>query len=155
KTFNVQIADVDAVIPDLLSANNVLEIDGKASGALQDFVGYVNNSPVAGFIDDFTEETTASGDAKLHLKLQLPLHAMEEAKVQGKVQFADNNIVLQKLMPVISGASGELAFHEKGFALNAVKANFLGGPASVSGGTQRDGATSVRVEGSMSAEGLR
>jgi uncharacterized protein (TIGR02099 family) len=155
KTFNVQIADVDALIPNLVSEDNVLEIDGKASGALQDFVGYVNNSPVAGFIDDFTEETKATGDAKLKLKLQLPLHAMKEAKVQGSVQFADNTIVLQSLMPLISGANGELAFHEKGFALNAVKANFLGGPAAVSGGTQRDGATSVKVEGSMSTDGLR
>ncbi|MGV3741732.1 MAG: YhdP family protein, partial [Burkholderiaceae bacterium] len=155
KTFNVQIADVDALIPDLLSPDNVLEIDGKASGALQDFVGYVNNSPVAGFIDDFTEETKATGDAKLKLKLQLPLHAMKEAKVQGTVQFADNSIILQDMMPWITNANGELAFHEKGFALNGIKANFLGGSAAVSGGTQRDGTTSVRVEGAMSSDGLR
>jgi uncharacterized protein (TIGR02099 family) len=155
KTFNVQIADVDALIPDLLSPDNVLEIDGKASGALQDFVGYVNNSPVAGFIDDFTEETKATGDAKLRLKLQLPLHAMKEAKVQGAVQFANNSIVLQKLLPLITSANGELAFHENGFALSGLKANFLGGVASVSGGTQRDGTTSVKVEGGMSSDGLR
>lgn len=155
KTFNVQIADVNALIPDLLSPANVLEIDGKASGALQDFIGYVNNSPVTGWINDFTEETKTSGDAKLALKLQLPLHQMKEAKVQGSVQFMGNGIVLQTMLPLITGANGELAFHEKGFALNGIKANFLGGPAAVTGGTQRDGTTSVRVEGSMSSDGLR
>jgi uncharacterized protein (TIGR02099 family) len=155
KTFNVQIADVDALIPNLLSADNVLEITGSADGALQDFVGYVNNSPVAAWIADFTEETKGAGDAKLALKLQLPLHQLKEAKVQGRLQFLNNNIVLQNAIPLITGASGELAFHEKGFALNGVKAGFLGGAAAISGGTQRDGTTSVRVEGNMSSDGLR
>lgn len=155
KTFNVQIADVDALIPNLLSADNVLEITGKAEGALQDFVGYVNNSPVTAWIDDFTEETTASGNAKLALKLHLPLHQLKEAKVQGNLQFANNNIVLQKAIPLITGANGELAFHEKGFGLNGIKAGFLGGTATIGGGTQRDGTTSVRVNGNMSSDGLR
>jgi uncharacterized protein (TIGR02099 family) len=155
KTSNVQIVDVDALIPDLLSHDNVLEINGKASGAFQDFITFVNNSPVSAWIDDFTEETKATGNAKLALKLQLPLHALKEAKVQGAVQFADNSIVLQKLLPPITGANGELAFHEKGFALNGVKTNFLGGVATVSGGTQRDGTTFVKVDGGMSSDGLR
>ncbi|HEV7617742.1 MAG TPA: YhdP family protein [Burkholderiaceae bacterium] len=154
-THGVALSNVKAVIPDLLSADTLLDINGNAEGKLQDFVGFTNNSPVSDWIGHFTEETKASGDATLLLKFQLPLARMSEAKVQGTLRFAGNDVTLQNGMPPMLQARGELEFHEKGLNLNGIRASFLGGPIAASGGTQRDGSIAIKVDGSLSSEGLR
>jgi uncharacterized protein (TIGR02099 family) len=155
KTGSVALSDVKATIPDLLSNDRLLDIEGDAAGALQNFVRYTNDSPVAGWIANFTDEIKASGNAKLLLKLQMPLAHMEQTKVQGTLQFAGNTVTLQDAMPPILQTNGELKFNEKGFALNGIKANFLGGPVALFGGTQSNGAIAMKVEGSLSSEGLK
>lgn len=155
RTRNVALSNVEVTIPDLLSSDRVLDIDGAAEGKMQDFVGFANDSPVAEWIAHFTEETRAAGNAKLLLKLHLPLARMLESKVEGSLQFANNDITLQNAMPTMANASGELTFHEKGFALKAVKANFLGGAVAVSGGTQRDGNIAIKADGMLTSDGLR
>jgi uncharacterized protein (TIGR02099 family) len=154
-THGVALSNVKAVIPDLLSSDRLLDINGNAEGKLQDFVGFTNNSPVSDWIGHFTEETRASGNAKLLLKFQLPLARLPEAKVQGTLRFDGNDVTLQNAMPPMLQASGELEFHEKGLNLNGIKASFLGGPIAASGGTQRDGSIAIKVDGSLSSDGLR
>jgi uncharacterized protein (TIGR02099 family) len=155
KTGGIAVSNVKAVIPDLLADDRLLDIDGVAAGALQDLVRYTNDSPVAGWIANFTEEVRATGNAKLLLKLQLPLSHLEQAKVQGALQFDGNTVILQEAMPPIQQASGELKFNEKGYTLNGIKANFIGGPVTLTGGTQSDGAIAMKVEGALSSDGLR
>ena len=155
KTSGVALSNVRAVIPDLLAPDKQLDIDGNAAGALQDFVRYVNISPVGEWIGHFTEETKGSGNAKLALKLQLPLHHLLDSKVNGTLQFMNNDVTLMALLPPLQQASGRLEFYEKGFSLNDIRTSFLGSPVSVFGGTQRDGTTLVRADGTVTAEGLR
>ena len=155
RSHNVDLANVKAVIPDLMAHDKLLTVDGEAAGALQDFVRFVNDSPVAGWIANFTEETKASGNARLGLKLQLPLAHPADAKVRGELLFAGNNVTLQNMIPPLLAANGKLEFSEKGFNIPGVKAGFLGGPVTVTGGTQRDGGIQVRAEGSVTADGVR
>ena len=152
---NVGISNLKAVIPDLLAPDKVLTIDGIASGALQELVGFVNDSPVVDWIGRFTEETRASGNAVLGLKLQLPLARMAETKVQGELQMPGNDVTLQQAIPTLFQTVGRLDFTEKGVTLNGLKANFIGGPVVASGGSQRDGAIVIRAEGTVSSDGLR
>ncbi|CAN5470025.1 YhdP family protein [soil metagenome] len=153
-TNGVALSGVTAVVQDLASPERQLDIDGNAAGKLQNFLQYVGNSPVTGWIAGFTEETKGSGDAKLALKLQLPLTHMIDSKVQGTLQFADNDVVLQTAIPLMSRTSGKLEFNEKGLNLNGVRTNFLGGPAVITGGTQRDGSIAIKADGNVTAEGL-
>lgn len=155
QTHGAALSAVKAVIPDLLSSDSVLEIDGNASALLQDYVRYVNDSPVADWIANFTEQTKASGNAKLALKLRLPLNHMLDAKVQGVLQLANNDVTLQQVIPPLSGANGKLEFNEKGLNLNGISASLLGGPVKIAGGTQSDGTIRIKAEGSASSEGLR
>lgn len=155
KSHGVNLLKVTAVIPDLLSKDAQLDIDGAASGALQDFVSYVNVSPVGDWIANFTEETRANGNAKLALNLHLPLARLLETKVQGTLQLANNDVTLQNFLPPLSAANGKLEFNEKGFNLNGMVAQFVGGPVAVSGGTQRDGTIQIRASGSVTSDGLR
>lgn len=151
---NSALSEIKAVIPDLLATDKILAVEGIASGALQELFGFVNNSPVADWIAHFTEETKAAGHGVLSLKLQLPLARLRETKVQGVVRLADNDITLQKALPTLFQTNGKFEFNEKGFALNGLKATFLGGPVSATGGTQPDGAIVIKADGTLSSDGM-
>jgi uncharacterized protein (TIGR02099 family) len=155
RTNGVLLSNTKAIIPDLSKHDMLLGVEGDAAGALQDFVGFANASPVAEWTGHFTEETKGSGNAKLALKLQLPLHQLIESKVQGTLQFINNNVTLQNAIPPMQSANGKLDFNEKGFSLNGIKASFLGGPITVTGGTQRDGGILVKADGSLNVDGIR
>jgi uncharacterized protein (TIGR02099 family) len=155
KTHNVALSNVQATIPDLAAPDALLSIDGTAAGSLQELVNYTIDSPVLDWIARFTEDTKASGNAKLGLKLQMPLHHMEESRVQGTLQFAGNEVTLQNGMPPLVATSGKLDFNERGVTLGGIRASFLGGPVTVAGGTQKDGSILIKADGSITSAGLR
>ena len=154
-TGGVALANVKAVIPDLTVFDTLLDIEGNAAGPMQEFLKYVTASPVLGWIDHFTDETTATGNAKLALKLHLPIERMLEAKVQGGLQLAGNDVVLFNDLPPVLGAQGRIEFNEKGVNLNGLNGNLLGGPLAISGGTQSDNSIQVKIGGAMTIDGLR
>lgn len=154
RTQGIALSSVDVVIPNFLADNPVLEISGSASGQLQALVAYANATPVAGWIDGFTDEVRALGQARLGLKLQLPLTASAQTKVQGSLRFAGNEVQLWRSLPALQQVSGELNFSERGFQLANLSGNLLGAPVSLSGGTQRDNSMLVRIDGMLTADGL-
>ncbi|MFZ6659052.1 YhdP family protein [Undibacterium sp. TJN19] len=155
KTQGVDLKRVKAIIPDLLHHNAVLGIDGMVSGSLQNMLGYVAASPVSGWLGHFLKETRTSAPASLSLKLQLPLQHLIESKVQGVLQFANNDVVLQPGIPLVSGVNGKLEFNETGVNLGMLKGSLLGGGVQISGGSQKDNSVKVKLEGNVSADGLR
>jgi len=155
RTLGVALSNVKAVIPDLGTHDSMLDIDGNAAGAMQDFLKYVTASPVLEWIGHFTDETTASGNAKLALSLHLPLSHIIDAKVQGALQLQGNDVMLWHDMPTVAGATGKIEFNEKGVNLNNLAGSLLGGPLSVTGGSQKDGSIQVRLAGTATVEGLR
>lgn len=154
RTHGATFSAVKAVLPDFAPPKNILDIDGTATGTLEDFVGYTRDSVVQDMIGGFTNDTKAGGNAKLALKLQLPLSDMLHSKVLGKLQFTNDDINLFAGLPQLSATNGSLEFTEKGFTLNGIRANFLGGAVTVSGGGPPE-TTVVKAEGSLSADGLR
>jgi uncharacterized protein (TIGR02099 family) len=155
RSSGVDLSNVKAVVADLASHDRELVIDGEANGPLQEFVRFTNESPVHGWIAQFTEETRASGNARLQLKLQMPLAHLIDTKVKGSLQLAGNNVTLRNLIPPLANATGKIEFFEKGFNLNNIRATFLGGQVNLSGGTQRDGTIQVKGDGALTADGIR
>jgi len=155
RTFGIALNNVRAVIPELGSHESVLDIDGNAAGQMQDFLRYVAATPVLEWIGHFTEDTRATGPAKLGLKLHLPLADLHETKVQGALQLQSNDITLFPDLPPVQAALGKIEFWERGFNLNGIGASFLGGPLVLSGGSQPGGAIAVRMAGTATADGMR
>jgi uncharacterized protein (TIGR02099 family) len=156
RTMGVALSNVKAVIPDLGAHEKMmLEIDGAANGALQEFLRYVAASPVAGWIGHFLEDTHASGNARLGLKLRMPLAHLPDTKVQGSLHLLGNDVSLFPELPPLMAALGRIDFYDHGVNLNGVGASFLGGPLALSGGTQRDGSIAIRLGGTLSSEGMR
>ncbi len=155
RSHGLNFSNVKAVIPNLGSHEMMLDIDGVADGALQDFLRYVAASPVAGWIGHFTDNTQGTGNAHLGLALQMPLAHPHETKVQGALQLLENDVNLFPDLPPLQAARGKVEFTERGVNLNGIGANFLGGPLALSGGTQGDGSIAIRLAGTLSAEGMR
>ncbi|KQQ47111.1 hypothetical protein ASF61_00140 [Duganella sp. Leaf126] len=154
-TGGVALSSVKAVIPDLTVHDSMLEIDGNAAGPMQEFLRYVDHSPVLDWIGRFTEDTEATGNATLALKLRLPLAHLLDAKVDGTLQLNNNDIVLMKDLPVVQAAQGKIEFNERGVNLNQLSGTFLDGPVAITGGTQRDNAIVIKLGGMLTAEGFR
>lgn len=148
------LSNVDVVIPDMLADDASLNIMGKADGELQNFIRFVNSSPVNDVIGGLTEEAKTTGKTNLLLKMQMPLSNMADSKVQGTIQFADNEIHLFPDLPFLTAVRGKVHFSDKGFDLEGVNAHFLGGKVNLSGGT-RDGRSQVNASGTLTADGLR
>ncbi|UVW29679.1 YhdP family protein [Massilia sp. H6] len=156
RSMGVTLSKVKAVIPDLgAGERKMLEIDGMAAGTLQEFLNYVAASPVPEWIGHFTDDTRASGNARLSLKLRMPLAHLADTKVTGSLQLLGNEISLFPELPPLQAALGRIDFWEHGVNLNGVSASFLGGPLALSGGTQKDGSIAIRLGGTLSADGMR
>ncbi|PWF54922.1 TIGR02099 family protein [Massilia glaciei] len=155
RTGGVALSAVKAVVPDLMAGDMQLEIDGAAAAPLQEFLHYVAASPVLGWIGRFTEHTKATGNARLALRLRLPLARLAESTVQGALQLANNDVVLIKDLPPLQSTLGKIEFTERSVNLNGVGASFLGGPLALTGGTLRDRSIAIKLGGTVSGDGLR
>jgi len=154
KTHGVMITDTRAVIEDITPpTRNVMELTGNASGAMPDFLAYVQDSPVQQLIGGFTDETHATGTAHLTLKISMPFSRMNETKAGGRLQFQGDDIALLPGLPLLAGSTGALEFSEKGFNISNVHTLFLGGPATITGGGPGDTAA-IRVDGTITADGV-
>jgi len=154
KTLGIPLSNVDVVIPDLMASAPHLDVNGNASASLPAMLTYVKATPVEGWIDHLTEDARTSGMARLILKMQIPLTDTGKASVQGNLKFSGNDIQLWPSLPTVSAVQGELGFSDHGFQISSLQGNALGGSVAISGGTQRDGSTQVRFEGSVTADGL-
>lgn len=153
QVFSSRLSGVRATLADF--GKPLLQIEGNGTGPAADMLRFVNESPVATRIDDFTREASASGDAKLALRLQLPLSDLDRSRVAGSVGFDDNELRLDKTLPVFSRVSGILEFSEDRLALRDIRASFLGGSLRVQGQTPEPGRFELQAEGSVSAQGMR
>lgn len=137
-----------------LGESPVLEVNGQATGPLADMVRYVNESPVSQWIGGFTEGTEARGDAKLNLKLDIPLAAAASTRVVGSLQLSGNDVKFAGVPP-FSRVNGALGFSERGVRFNNLSAGFVGGTARLDAQPRPDGATVVSATGTVTPAGLR
>jgi uncharacterized protein (TIGR02099 family) len=107
----------------------VLRIDGEATGPTTDFLRFVSESPVGGWIEHFTDGAEASGSGKLALKIELPLGNAEGNRVAGEYSFSGNRIKLPGDIPAVNHLNGKLAFTEREVRASQLTGDVLGGAA--------------------------
>ncbi|MDO5692156.1 MAG: YhdP family protein [Pseudomonadota bacterium] len=152
-----QFTRVQAGIADL-GYTRVL-VDAEGAGPLSAALGIVQRSPLSALTQQALDRATATGNASLRLKLDLPINQIRDAQVQGHVQLAGNELRITPDTPLLTQARGAVAFTDTGFTLQDTRAQLLGGEARLTGGSQSSagGAPAVRlhVKGTATAEGLR
>ncbi|MFT4195930.1 YhdP family protein, partial [Ottowia sp.] len=151
-------ARIQAGIADMGHARVLVDADGQ--GPLAAALGIVRQSPAAQYTQHALDEASASGDAALKLRLDLPVDRIENARVEGRATLQGNDLRITPASPPLGRAQGVIGFSETGFTLQDARAHLLGGEARISGGTVAGaaaGAPSVvlRASGTATAEGLR
>ncbi|HSQ04675.1 MAG TPA: DUF3971 domain-containing protein, partial [Burkholderiales bacterium] len=152
---NVRLSNVRAQIPNLDADKAVLSVSGEAEGQTADFLGFIAKSPVNDMLDRFTEEMRGRGAGRLTLSLTLPLANLRDTRVNGAYQFANNQIVVDPAIPPLDQANGRVEFTESTVRVPNAAGVFLGGPATISGNTQRDGTIRVTMQGRIDADNVR
>lgn len=152
---NTRLSRVRAVIPDLVYTDEVLQITGESEGASPDFLDFIEKSPVRGMIGGFADGMRAQGQGRLALRLTLPLRAMAKSRVTGNYQFINNQIIPEPGFPALEQVNGRLEFTESSVRVPGASATFLGGPLTVSAGSQRDAAVNIQFQGRVNTDAAR
>lgn len=150
--FDLKIAAFDAIPA-------MLELGGNADGPTPAFLQFVAQSPVAGYIDHFTDNARAAGNGKLALKLALPLGGAEALKIvpvrfNGQYSFVNNDITLDDGLPKMERVNGVLAFSERGVELRNMRGEGLGGGFTLAGGSRPNGSIAVTGDGNFTVPGV-
>ncbi|MBL8490252.1 MAG: TIGR02099 family protein, partial [Rhodocyclaceae bacterium] len=151
----VGIGDTKAEIADLLAAEELIVIGGRARGPAADFLKFVESSPVGDHIDHFTEPMQADGNGDLDLKLTMPLRRLENTRVAGRFRFDGNGLRVDTDLPPLADVRGELRFTSEAMEARGVRAQLLGQPMTVDIKTLGDGQVLVTAAGDMSVSALR
>lgn len=146
-----------AEIPDFDAPVTMLKVKGQVAGPTAEFLKFIEQSPVAGKIDRFTEDMRASGDGRLDLALELPLtlSLMDQARVTGRFQFIDNEVLVDAALPPLRQVNGVLDFSEASITVPAIDGLLFGGPVQIKGGSQSDGQVLITASGSLAVAQLR
>jgi uncharacterized protein (TIGR02099 family) len=130
QVFGAQAGPVKANIPHLGVTYPMLSIVGEATGTTTEFLRFVDQSPVAGWIGHFTDGAQASGNGKLALSLQIPLGKGKDVKVAGDYQFVANQLRVPGV-PTLTQVNGHLAFTEQAMQSRELSADTFGGATRI------------------------
>ncbi len=153
--LGARLQNVSVSLPDMMSASLPLEIKGEADAASDEFLKFIQLSPVRGYIDGFTDGISSSGNSHLSLYARIPLLGNDPVQVSGNIQVHDNDINLGKEVPHLLNTRGVLSFTESGIKASGVTSEILGGPASVNLQTVEAGAIHATIQGRSDIDALR
>ena len=151
--YGAKLSNVIARIPEV-GHNATLDVRGVADGPLADMVRYVNTSPVLRWIGGLTANAEATGNAKLELRLAIPLAHETDSKVTGALNFANNDVQLADA-PLFSRVTGTLQFTEAGVRSTSLNATVLGGQSRIEAITRADGEPTFTATGIATVPALR
>ncbi len=151
--YGAKLSNVVARIPEF-GRNPTLDVRGVAEGPLADMVRYVNTSPVSRWIGGVTANAETTGNAKLELRLAIPLAHASDSKVTGTLNFANNDVQLADA-PAFSRVTGALNFTETGVRNTSLNAMVLGGQSRIEASTRADGEPMLTATGIATVPGLR
>lgn len=153
-TFGMKIGKVHAAIPDLLADEEILELEGAAQGPTSDMLKFIEQSPVAGMIDNFTEDMRAFGNGNFLLNLRIPLRHSKDLQVAGSYRFVNNRVEPGNGLPALEQVNGKLEFTGSQVKIPGIAFLALGGAVSLDGASQKDGAIRLNLKGRATAAGI-
>jgi len=137
RILGASVHEVKVGIADLFAPKIV--VNGQAQGPTQEFLKFLQSSPLKDSAGRFTSGMSASGDGRLKLRLELPLADLSKSKVAGDYELAGNGITLLSVLPAMQQVRAKVTFTDSSFAVRDAKGQIFGGEVTVSGGTRPRG----------------
>lgn len=152
RIYDVALAPVQAVIPDLIHHEEILQVSGEARGATRDFIRFANFSPVGDRLRGFTDALDGTGTLKLAMNMLVPLRHSRDTTLAGRLSFQGGALYPESL-PRLDQVRGDIEFTHDTLAAQGMSAQFLGGPLRLDAQT-RAGLVRLAVQGRATAAGL-
>ncbi|MCB5189537.1 TIGR02099 family protein [Methylobacillus arboreus] len=153
-TLGTQVIKSKVVIPNLAAQQPVLSVVSEGQGPVSNGIQYLNNSPLVDITGGFTQGLQTSGNGKLALDLQIPLHDVNTTKAKGSYTISDGSLTSGDIPP-LTRINGRLDFTETGLRGQNLSTWVYGGPAQVSLNTGKDKTVRITARGQVSDAGLR
>ena len=152
--LGARIHNLDITVHDMTHPDMPMEIKGEAAAENDNFLQYIQKSPVRGYIKGFTDGMSATGNGHLELTAHIPLLGDKPPNVSGKLQVSGSDIDLGPGIPWLRNTQGELSFTESGMQATDVKAEILGGPARLNVQTTEGGRVNASIQGRANLDAL-
>ncbi|MDD4930016.1 MAG: YhdP family protein [Gallionella sp.] len=153
--LGARISHLSIIQPDMSDADPRLQIKGEADAANNIFLQFIQQSPVRGYINGFTDGISGSGSGHLNLSAQIPLLSSKPAKISGLLRVQASDIDMGPGVPLLRNTTGELSFSESAMKAVNVTSDILGGPAHLDLQTAAGGVVQASLQGSTTMDGLR
>ncbi|MBS1144781.1 MAG: hypothetical protein H6R14_2187 [Proteobacteria bacterium] len=131
RILGATLADVKVDIPDFESHEEMLLVRGNALGPTSEFLRFIEQSPVAGMIDHFTDGMKAVGNGNLNLDLDIPLRHANDTKVRGDYRFQNNQLQPLAGLPPLTQVNGRLLITDASVSAKDIAGQVFGGPLKV------------------------
>lgn len=154
RLLGANLAPVTVEIPDFESHEERLLVKGRAVGPTGEFLKFIEQSPVARSIDNFTEGMAAKGNGRLELGLNIPLRDVDTTQIKGTYFLEGNEVTFVPGLPAATGVNGRLEFTENSVSVPDVRGTFLGSPMKMTASSE-GGSVIVKANGGFSAKELR
>lgn len=149
----VQVQKADITIPDFMSADPLVQVRGTASSETKNGLNFIRHSPIRDIINGFTDNTTAVGEGKLDLQLDIPL-SDKPIKLNANYHFSENDIKLDEYIPLAKKVTGDVTVTESSMQAKGVTAQIFGGPATIAVNADASGVKAM-LQGRVNTEALR
>ena len=140
-------------------ATVTLNLEGRST--LADALAVVNRSAVGALMGNALARSSVSGSAAYKVNLQIPLDDPDKTAIQGNLSLAGNDFQYNPDTPRMARVRGTLGFTENSINLGGLQASALGGDMRLDGTLQfsdaawEGGKNRVRVQGTLTSQGLR
>ena len=154
KTMGGYVQKISVVLPDMMSAENLLQVRGEAAGKTQRVLDFIHKSPLRELTGGVADSMATQGKGLLALQVDVPLSGVQPVKVSGSYHFLDNDISVAG-MSALMKVNGDLLFSESSLHTRNVTANILGGPATLKINSGEGGVVSIQASGQADLDNLR
>jgi uncharacterized protein (TIGR02099 family) len=149
-----EVTKMSVKVDDVGQHSAALKLSADISGPAQNYVRFVTGSPLGGWLGHLMEKTRATGDARMHVDLGVPIVTPDKSTVSGRLDFTNTDLALFEWLPQITAVKGELGFTESTLTIKGMSGKFLGGDMRLDATTAADHVLEVRGQGTLAADNL-
>ncbi|MDR2625721.1 MAG: TIGR02099 family protein [Zoogloeaceae bacterium] len=126
RSLGMRLQNAQVEIPSFKTPH--LLVRGEANASTAEFLRFIEQSPITGFIGNATRDMRAEGAGRLELKLDLPLKDVAATTVEGRYHFLDNQVRFLQGLPPAREVRGVLEITERTVRSDELKGTLLGAP---------------------------
>lgn len=150
----VALETVEASIPNMNRPGVHVKVEGTSQGEAAAYLALSGASPLGTLLDGLLDDTRATGQWQVPIKLDIPLLDVDDTTVAGSIVFDGGEVHQWADIPPFRQVRGRLGFSEKGMSAHDITGQFLGGNFRLNGELASD-KPGLAFTGTVSGAGIQ